>query len=70
VFDAVWIQAVLEHVLDPVRVVAEIHRVLRPGGLVYSEIPFMQEVHEGAYDFTRFRLSGMPHPSFMDRSST
>jgi len=58
VFDAVWIQAVLEHVLDPARVVAEIHRVLRPGGLVYSEIPFMQEVHEGAYDFTRFSESG------------
>ena len=57
-FDAVWIQAVLEHVLDPARVVAEIHRVLRPGGLVYSEIPFMQEVHEGAYDFTRFSESG------------
>jgi len=56
--DAVWIQAVLEHVLDPARVVAEIHRVLRPGGLVYSEIPFMQEVHEGPYDFTRFSESG------------
>lgn len=56
--DAVWIQAVLEHVLDPARVVAEIHRVLRPDGIVYAETPFMQQVHEGAYDFTRFTLSG------------
>lgn len=56
--DAVWIQAVLEHVLDPWRVAAEIHRVLKPGGLVYAETPFMQQVHEGPYDFTRFTESG------------
>ncbi len=56
--DGVWIQAVLEHVLDPPRVVSEIHRVLKPGGLVYADTPFMQQVHEGAYDFTRFTLSG------------
>jgi glycosyltransferase involved in cell wall biosynthesis/SAM-dependent methyltransferase len=57
-FDGVVCQAVLEHVADPARVVAEIHRVLKPGGLVYSEIPFMQQVHEGAYDFTRFTYNG------------
>jgi SAM-dependent methyltransferase len=56
--DAVWIQAVLEHVLMPEQVVAEIYRVLKPGGLVYAETPFMQQVHEGAYDFTRFTESG------------
>ncbi|HMQ41103.1 MAG TPA: methyltransferase domain-containing protein [Paracoccus sp. (in: a-proteobacteria)] len=57
-FDAVIIQAVLEHVLQPAQVVAEIWRVLRPGGLVYAETPFMQQVHEGPYDFTRFTESG------------
>lgn len=56
--DAVWIQAVLEHVLDPWRVVSEIHRVLKPEGIVYAETPFLQQVHEGAYDFTRFTQSG------------
>ena len=56
--DAVWIQAVLEHVVDPWRVVAEIERVLGPEGLVYAETPFMQQVHEGPYDFTRFTESG------------
>lgn len=39
-------------------VAAEIHRVLKTGGLLYSELPFMQQVHEGAYDFTRYTLSG------------
>lgn len=50
--------AVLEHVLYPEQVGAEIARVLKAGGLLYSELPFMQQVHEGAYDFTRFTLSG------------
>jgi SAM-dependent methyltransferase len=57
-FDAVVAQAVLEHVLDPPRVVAELYRVLLDGGLVYSEIPFMQQVHEGAFDFTRYTRTG------------
>ncbi len=57
-FHGVWIQAVLEHVLDPGQVVKEIHRILVDGGIVYAETPFMQQVHEGAYDFTRFSLSG------------
>jgi SAM-dependent methyltransferase len=57
-FDGVVIQAVLEHVVDPYRCVAEVHRVLKQNGLVYAETPFMQQVHMGAYDFTRFTHSG------------
>ena len=57
-YDGVWIQAVLEHVVEPAEVVNEIKRVLRMGGVVYSETPFMQQVHEGAYDFTRFTVIG------------
>lgn len=56
--DGVIIQAVLEHVLEPMVVVAQLHRVLRSGGLVYADTPFLQQVHEGAYDFTRFTDSG------------
>ena len=58
-YDAVVCQAVLEHVLDPARVVAELHRVLVPGGLLYVEVPFMQQVHEGAHDLTRFTYVGL-----------
>ena len=57
-FDAVASQAVLEHVLDPQIAVAEMHRVLVPDGLVYSEIPFMAQVHEGANDVTRYTMVG------------
>jgi uncharacterized protein YbaR (Trm112 family) len=57
-FDAVVTTAVLEHVMYPERVATEIARVLKVGGLLYSELPFMQQVHEGAYDFTRYTLGG------------
>jgi SAM-dependent methyltransferase len=57
-FDCVVAQAVLEHVLDPRRCVDEIYRVLKRDGLVYAETPFMQQVHGGRYDFTRFTPLG------------
>jgi SAM-dependent methyltransferase len=56
--DAVIVQAVLEHVVDPQRCVDEIHRVLKPGGLVYADTPFIQQVHGRQYDFTRFTRLG------------
>lgn len=57
-FDGVVIQAVLEHVVDPYRCAEEIYRVLKDDGLVYAETPFMQQVHLGRYDFTRFTHLG------------
>jgi uncharacterized protein YbaR (Trm112 family) len=57
-FDGVIAQAVLEHVVDPYRCVDEIHRVLKSGGIIYAETPFMQQVHAGRYDFTRFTHLG------------
>jgi len=57
-FDAVIAVAVLEHVIDPVRCVSEITRVIKPDGFVYSVTPFMQQVHMGRYDFQRFSHLG------------
>jgi len=57
-FDGVIVQAVLEHVVEPQKCVEEIHRVLKKDGLVYAETPFMQQVHGGCYDFTRFTHLG------------
>ncbi|TWJ08631.1 class I SAM-dependent methyltransferase [Altererythrobacter ishigakiensis] len=57
-FDAVWIQAVLEHVLEPKQVVSEIKRILKPGGVIFADTPFLWPVHEGAYDFTRWTMNG------------
>lgn len=57
-FDAVFADSVLEHVCDPQRCVAEIVRVLKPKGFVMAVTPFLQPVHMGAYDFTRFTYLG------------
>jgi SAM-dependent methyltransferase len=57
-FDGVVLQAVLEHVADPCRCAEEAYRVLKKGGVVYAETPFMQQVHAGRYDFTRFTHLG------------
>jgi len=57
-FDLVIAIAVLEHVADPQRCVAEFARVLDRGGFVYAVTPFLQPVHMGAYDFTRFTPIG------------
>jgi SAM-dependent methyltransferase len=58
VFDAVVVQAVLQYLVEPARSVDEIHRVLKPGGLVYAESAFMQQVVLGRYDFARFTHLG------------
>lgn len=39
-FDIVFCVHVLEHVPDDVRAVAELHRVLKPGGVAYVMVPF------------------------------
>jgi len=58
-FDAVIAEAVLEHVCDPQKCVSEYVRVLKPDGFAFATIPFLQPVHMGAYDFTRFTHLGL-----------
>jgi uncharacterized protein YbaR (Trm112 family) len=57
-FDCVIAVAILEHVMDPWQCAREITRVISQAGYVYSSIPFLQPVHMGAYDFTRFTYLG------------
>lgn len=51
--------SVLEHVENPEQAVAEITRVLKPGGRVYSEIPFLRAYHMAPYDYQRYTISGI-----------
>jgi hypothetical protein len=44
-FDLVVSQAVFEHVPDPHATARELHRVLKPGGVIYIETAFMQPLH-------------------------
>lgn len=57
-FDGVVIQAVICYLVDPEKAVAEIHRVLKEGGLVYADTPFIQQVTGGAYDYVRYTHLG------------
>lgn len=57
-FSGIICIAVLEHVADPWRCVEEMRRVLVPHGLVLAATPFLQPVHMGAHDFTRFTYLG------------
>ena len=52
--DAVLLDGLLEHVPQPELVVSEAWRVLKPDGIVYSDTPFMLQVHGGAFDYSRF----------------
>jgi SAM-dependent methyltransferase len=56
--DWVLLVAVLEHVLDPMRVLQETRRVLKPGGRVYVAVPFLQMKH-GDTDYWRWTDDGI-----------
>jgi SAM-dependent methyltransferase len=61
-FDHVLCTEVLEHVEDPAGLVAEMLRVLRPGGTLLATVPFSARVHHAPHDFhrfTRFRLAAL-----------
>lgn len=50
-FDAVMCTEVLEHVPDPVATLKELHRVLKPGGLLLITAPFASLTHFAPYHF-------------------
>jgi len=58
-FDAVMITQVLEHVRDPLAVLGELHRVVRPGGSLWLTAPLVWELHEEPYDFFRYTRYGL-----------
>lgn len=57
--DGIISQAVLEHVPEPAAHVAEMLRVLRPGGRVLCFFPFMQGFHASPYDYSRLTIPGL-----------
>ena len=53
-FDTVLCTEVLEHSPQPLALIAEMERVLKPGGTLIATVPFSARVHYAPYDFYRF----------------
>ena len=53
-FDRVIFNQVLEHVAEPKEVLAELGRVLKPGGKIICTCPFFFEEHEVPFDYFRY----------------
>ncbi len=53
-YDLVLCTQVMEHVPDPVAVLREFNRVLKPQGQAWLSAPFFYAEHEKPYDFHRF----------------
>lgn len=57
--DCILCSEVLEHVDNPLAVLREIGRVLRPGGSLILTVPFINEIHGEPFDFRRFTIFGL-----------
>jgi 2-polyprenyl-3-methyl-5-hydroxy-6-metoxy-1,4-benzoquinol methylase len=57
--DCVVATGLLEHVPDDHAVLREIYRILKPGGMVHIEAPFLQQFHADPIDYRRYTQSGL-----------
>ncbi|HET7690230.1 MAG TPA: class I SAM-dependent methyltransferase [Nocardioidaceae bacterium] len=53
VVDTVLLSDVLEHLPEPELLFSEVARVLRPGGRLILNTPFMYQIHEAPHDYLR-----------------
>lgn len=58
-YDAVINHQVLEHVPDPPAAIAEMFRVLKPGGKLVISVPHLSRQHELPHDYFRFTPNGL-----------
>lgn len=58
-FDGIVCNQVLEHVFKPDPFLGEIHRVLKPDGLLLLTVPFVWDEHEQPWDYARYSSFGL-----------
>ena len=54
---------VLEHIPDPDRCLAELHRTLKSGGSLTIQVPFLYPIHDAPLDFHRWTRYGLHRAS-------
>jgi len=57
--EGVWMGGLLEHVENPGQILAESMRVLKPGGWLYCEVPFLWGEHNAPGDYRRWTRGGL-----------
>lgn len=60
-FDTILLLEVLEHVAEPERVLSEIQRVLKAGGVLLLSMPFLYPLHDAPHDYQRYTSPGLKH---------
>lgn len=60
-FDGVILTQVLEHVPEPVSVLQECFRVLKPNGWCYVSVPFIWNLHYEPNDYARYTPYGLEY---------
>jgi len=68
--DGVICKSVLEHVLNPIKVVGEIRRILKPGGKCFLSVPFIHAYHGNDYwrfseDAIKYMFKEFKHMEFV-----
>ena len=58
-FDTVVLSDVLEHVMKPDQLLAEVRRILAPGGKLLMNVPFLYWLHEQPHDYFRYTQHGL-----------
>ena len=60
-YDLIFCSQTMEHLPAPGQALAELHRVLRPGGQLWLSAPLFFMEHEAPYDFYRYTRYGMAY---------
>ena len=60
-FDSLVTNQVFEHVFNPPEFLAEVNRVLKPGGTLLLTVPFVWDEHEQPHDYARYSSFGIRH---------
>lgn len=60
-YDLVLMTQVLEHLPDPMKVLCEVNRVMKPTATLWLSCPLFYQEHEQPYDFFRYTQFGLRH---------